>query len=78
MIYPPIKNLTEKTDSKYSLVIATAKRARQISEDDTRAVTKPVVEAIREINNGDVVIVSSENKQNTVFEYKENSYMIEE
>ena len=34
MIYPPITNLIEKTNSRYSLVIATAKRAREISEDE--------------------------------------------
>ncbi|MBQ2285595.1 MAG: DNA-directed RNA polymerase subunit omega, partial [Clostridia bacterium] len=51
MIYPPITNLIEKTNSRYSLVIATAKRAREISEDETKNVTKPVIEAIREIND---------------------------
>lgn len=59
MIYPPISSLTEKTDSRYSLVIATAKRARQISEDENIEVKKPVIEAIREINSGEVVIVSN-------------------
>ena len=32
MIYPSIKKLMEKVDSRYTLVIATAKRARQITE----------------------------------------------
>ncbi len=58
MIYPPITNLIEKTNSRYSLVIATAKRAREISEDKTKEVTKPVIEAIREINDGEVIITS--------------------
>ncbi len=58
MIYPPITNLIEKTNSRYSLVIATAKRAREISEDETKVVTKPVIEAIREINDGEVIITS--------------------
>lgn len=58
MIYPPITNLIEKTNSRYSLVIATAKRAREISEDETKTVTKPVIEAIREINDGEVIITS--------------------
>lgn len=58
MIYPPITNLIEKTNSRYSLVIATAKRAREISEDETRNVMKPVIEAIREINDGEVIIIS--------------------
>lgn len=63
MIYPPIRDLTEKTDSRYSLVIATAKRAREISEDETKDVKKPIIEAIREINNGEVLIVSSEDSK---------------
>lgn len=58
MIYPPITNLIEKTNSRYSLVIATAKRAREISEDPSKEVTKPVIEAIREINDGEVIITS--------------------
>ena len=58
MIYPPITNLIEKTNSRYSLVIATAKRAREISEDKTKEVTKPVIEAIREIDDGEVIIIS--------------------
>lgn len=32
MIYPPITKLVEKTGSRYTLVIETAKRARQLSE----------------------------------------------
>ena len=31
MIYPPINQLVEKTGNKYELVIATAKRAREIA-----------------------------------------------
>lgn len=56
MIYPPITNLLEKAYSRYSLVIATAKRARIISEDESREVTKPVIEAIKEIDAGVVTI----------------------
>ena len=59
MIYPPISSLTEKTDSRYSLVIATAKRAREISEDENREGKKPVIEAIREINSGEVIVVAN-------------------
>ncbi len=58
MIYPPIASLIEKTNSRYSLVIATAKRAREISEDETREVTKPVIEAVREINDGEVIVTT--------------------
>lgn len=60
MIYPPVGKLAEKTDSRYSLVIAAAKRAREISEDPEREVKKPVVEAINEIYDGKVKILSDE------------------
>lgn len=58
MIYPPVGKLAEKTDSRYSLVIAAAKRAREISEDPAREVKKPVIEAIGEIYEGKVKILS--------------------
>lgn len=31
LVYPPIDDLLEKVDSRYTLVIASAKRARQIN-----------------------------------------------
>ncbi|MFA7636542.1 MAG: DNA-directed RNA polymerase subunit omega [Monoglobales bacterium] len=34
MIYPPIGQLVEKTGNKYELVIATAKRARAIANEE--------------------------------------------
>lgn len=64
MIYPSIKDLMEKTDSRYSLVIATAKRARQISEDENNNVLKPVCQAIDEIYKGDTIVVSNTSKKN--------------
>lgn len=61
MIYPAIKQLTEKTDSRYSLVIAAAKRAREISnEEDGKDIAKPLIKAINEIDNGDIIIVSKD------------------
>lgn len=33
MLYPSIMDLMKKADSRYSLVIATSKRARKIAED---------------------------------------------
>ncbi len=62
MIYPAIKDLTEKTDSRYSLVIATAKRARQISEESESDSLKPVCSAIDEIYTGETIIVSPKDK----------------
>jgi DNA-directed RNA polymerase subunit omega len=66
--YPPIDDLLAKTDSKYSLVIEAAKRARQINAYysqlgeglleyvgplvDTHVQEKPLSIALREINEG--------------------------
>ncbi len=66
--YPPIDDLLEKTDSKYKLVLFSAKRARQINAYyaqlgeglleyvgplvDTHVQEKPLSIALREINEG--------------------------
>lgn len=56
LIYPSIDSLMEKVDSKYSLVIIVAKRARELqemehsSEDGRRK--KPVTQALEEVNAG--------------------------
>jgi DNA-directed RNA polymerase subunit omega len=68
IIHPPIDDLLEATDSKYSLVIVAAKRARQINAYysqlgeglleyvgplvDTYVHEKPLSIALREINAG--------------------------
>lgn len=41
MLYPPINELLDKVDSRYTLVVAAAKRARQLIEGDEVKVTKP-------------------------------------
>lgn len=58
MIEPSINNLLERVDSRYTLVIVAAKRARQlvegvekVSESDS---DKPVTVAINEINDGKI------------------------
>ena len=55
MLYPEISKLmeTEGIDSRYSLVIATAKRARQIAAEDKS--DKVVSRAIDEIADGKIV-----------------------
>ncbi|HHU63862.1 MAG TPA: DNA-directed RNA polymerase subunit omega [Clostridiales bacterium] len=58
MIYPPIDELMKKVDSRYTLVVETAKRARQLvsgSEPkcDVKS-EKPVTTAIYEILGGKV------------------------
>jgi len=67
IINPPIDDLMKKVDSKYTLVVATAKRARDIqktgivfTECDS---DKPVTIAINEINENKVTFsVPDQNK----------------
>lgn len=64
IIEPNITELSTHADCRYSLVVATARRARQLvagSEPliDTEE-TKPVSVAVREINNGRVFILPRE------------------
>ncbi|MBR6523619.1 MAG: DNA-directed RNA polymerase subunit omega [Clostridia bacterium] len=42
MIYPPIDQLVKKTGNKYELVIATAKRARVIANEEKAKEKQPV------------------------------------
>ncbi len=67
MLYPSIVNLLEKAGSKYSLVIAASKRAREICEsgeengeplDGARGITK----AAEEIADGTVSVINYEGK----------------
>ena len=53
LLYPSVNKLQEKTDSRYSLVILAAKRARDLV-DGKRAITeyeseRPVSQAAKEI-----------------------------
>jgi len=53
MNQPPLEALREKVDSRYSLVVIAAKRARQLLEGAPRLVdidsTKPVTVALQEL-----------------------------
>ncbi len=55
---PYIDELTEKTDSKYTLIVAAAKRARQINVEHSELTRSgkinPVSLALKEINDGEV------------------------
>ena len=61
MTKPTVAQLLEKVDNRYTLVIATAKRARQISSGDNVLVktddVAPVTIAADEIDAGQVVVV---------------------
>ncbi len=53
MITPSFDQLLGRVDSKYTLVIATAKRARELMEDKTaNSVRKPVTTSLEEIAAG--------------------------
>lgn len=63
MIFPSIDKLLDKVDSKYSLVIAAAKRARIIKNGDNVLVKSPksnkyVGIALEEIDQQELVIKS--------------------
>ncbi len=54
MLYPSIDELTKKVDSKYTLVMVTARRARQLVDGAKPKIetesAKPVTIAIEEFN----------------------------
>lgn len=56
MINPSIVDLLAKVDNRYSLVIITSKRARQIIDGDKPLIdvekNKPLTVAINEVNSG--------------------------
>jgi len=58
MINPSIVDLLSKVDNRYSLVVVTSKRARQLIDGQKPFTdidsTKPVTIAINEINQGDI------------------------
>lgn len=60
IVKPTVAELLEKVDDRYSLVIATAKRARQIAQGDEILVktddVSPVTIAADEIEKGKVTI----------------------
>ena len=64
MIYPSINELTKGSKSRYSLVIAVSKRAREIAENaeknGTRLDEKPVKIAINELAKGYYSYVESD------------------
>lgn len=61
MIEPSISELLEKADSRYTLVVVTAKRARQLAEGASKLTEcnseKPVTVAIHELYEGKVNFV---------------------
>lgn len=58
MIYPSIDDIIENFDSKYTLVIAAAKRGRQLRNGSKKTIdniySKDVTTALREIEAGNI------------------------
>ncbi len=61
MLYPEISKLMEGLDSRYSLVVMTAKRARQLVSDSES--DKTVSRAIEEIAEGKIKCVKGSAQQ---------------
>lgn len=58
MLYPSIDEISKKVDSRYTLVVQVAKRARQLVDGQKPLISvdshKPVTVAIHEVNHGKV------------------------
>lgn len=54
MVDPSIDYLAEKVDSKYTLVILAAKRARELTKPSVNAAEKEVSTALKEIGNDSI------------------------
>lgn len=62
MNQPSLDELMEKVDSRYTLVVLVAKRARMLTEEknkqngkqDASAAVKPVTQALQEVARGEV------------------------
>lgn len=72
MLYPSIMKLMEKTGSRYSLVIATAKRVREIEkeaqEEKNCGGARTISKAATEIADGDIVVYDSSEDDKIIIE----------
>lgn len=66
MIFPSLSDLMKKADSKYTLAVAAAKRARQLTEGAPKLVKhnsdKPVTIAIYEVYEGKITYLRNNNE----------------
>lgn len=67
MINPSVIELLKKVDNRYSLVVATSRRARQLIEGEEPRINtvgnKPLTIAINEVNEGIVTINEQEEEE---------------
>lgn len=72
MINPSIIDLLEKVDNRYSLVVATSRRARKIIEGEEPTLynvgNKALTIAINEVNQGIIKIDETEDESNNIDE----------
>ena len=70
MINPSIMDLLQKVDDRYSLVMVTSKRARQLIDGREPLVVtkskKPLTIAINEVNEGEVGYESTVTKEGNI------------
>lgn len=68
MLNPDLRELLKNKTSRYSLVIAVAKRARDVAEDpvlrEKCGTEKPVTYALNEFLDGDLIIKEPEEIRN--------------
>ena len=66
MINPSIVDLLEKVDNRYSLVVATSRRARQLIDGEESMIqgvgTKPLTIAINEVEQGSIGVKDAGDK----------------
>ena len=68
MLYPSIDEMMNKVDSKYSLVVAASRRARQLREGEKNTIDTPkshkqVGMALEEIYDGQIIVESGSDQE---------------
>ena len=80
MIYPTLSSLLEKVDSKYTLVVAVSKRARQLVDGQPKLTrvdsNKPVTIAINEINDSKIVYERNKPEKSEDLMIEENNILL--
>ncbi len=68
MMYPPIGELMKRADSRYSLVIAVAKRARELAKPEAEVLVKcdsnkEVTEAVYELYHDKIKVITASEQE---------------
>lgn len=77
MMYPPIGELMKRADSRYSLVIAVAKRARELSQGAEALVQcdskKEVTEAVYELYHDKLKLIKASEDEEATEDVREEA-----